>query len=86
MATYKIKGTIYYKVKPTHPDITEDDIEDGVLDKTLEFTDFYTIDPDKFWCGDHIDQYVKHDLALVAGGGYDTDHIYDVKYKLTRGV
>lgn len=86
MATYKVKATIWYRVKPTHPDITKDDIEDGVLDKTLEFTDTYTIDPDNFWCDDHINHYIKHDLALVAGGGYDTDHIYNVKYKLTRGV
>lgn len=84
--TFKVRGTIYYKVRPTHPDITPGDVTDGVLDKVLEFTDVYAIDPDKFWGDDHIDRYIKHDLALVAGGGYDTDHIYNIKYKLAREI
>lgn len=86
MTTFKVKATIWYKVDKGHPDITKSDIEDGVLDRTLEFTDTYTIDPDRFWSSEDIDHYIKHDLALVAGGGYDTDHIYNVKYQLTRGV
>lgn len=84
MATFKIKGVIKYKMKDNHPDlkyVPEDERGD-----VMEFCDIYTIDPDSFWCDDAIDSYIKHDLALVAGGGYDTDTITDVKFTLTRGV
>lgn len=84
MATVKIKGVIKYKVKKNHPDLEYIDMEDR--DKEFEFCDIYTIDTDNFWGRDHIESYIKHDLALVAGGGYDTDTIKGVKYTLTYGV
>ena len=31
-----------------------------------------------------IEDYIKRELALVAGGGYDTDHIYNVSITIKR--
>ena len=28
--------------------------------------------------------YIKHDLKLVAGGGYNTDHIHNVKFEIEK--
>lgn len=83
MAIIKVKGVIYYKVKRNHPDLEY--IPEDERDKKQEFCDIYTIDTDAFWCRDAIDSYIKRDLALVAGGGYSTDTIKEVKYVLTYG-
>ena len=80
----KIKGVIKYKVKKNHPDLKY--IDEDERDNEFEFCDVYNIDPNNFWGRDHIESYIKHDLALVAGGGYDTDTIKDVKITLTYGV
>lgn len=84
MAEFKVKGVIKYKMKSNHPDLKY--VPEDERDKEMEFCDIYTIDPDYFWGDDHINSYIKNDLALVAGGGYDTDTITDVKFTLTRGV
>lgn len=84
MATIKIKGVIKYKVKKNHPDLKC--IPEDERDKTLEFCDIYTIDTNCFNGRDDIENYIKHDLKLVAGGGYNTDTIKDAKIVLTWGV
>lgn len=84
MAYIKIKGVIYYKVKKNHPDIKY--IPEDKRDKIHEFSDIYNIDTDCFYGRDDIEDYIKHDLKLVAGGGYDTDTIKNVKIALTWGV
>jgi len=84
MATIKIKGVIHYKVKKNHPDINY--IPEDERDKTQEFCDIYTINTDCFYGRDDIEDYIKHDLKLVAGGGYDTDTIKNTKIVLTWGV
>ena len=33
---------------------------------------------------DMIIRYIKKDLKLVAGGGYDYKHIHNVKFKIVR--
>ena len=84
MSIIKVKGVIRYKVKKNHPDLKYID-GDKRYDE-FEFCDVYNIDTDNFWGRDHIESFIKHDLALVAGGGYDTDTIKNVKFKLTYGV
>lgn len=84
MAHVKIKGVIYYKVKKNHPDLQY--IPEDERDKTQEFCDIYNIDTDCFWGRDHIEDYIKRDLKLVAGGGYGTDTIKNTKIVLTWGV
>jgi hypothetical protein len=46
--------------------------------------DTYNIDDGSFWSEDAMYAYIKHDLKLIAGGGYNTDHIYDVRFEFTR--
>lgn len=79
----KVKGVIKYKVKKNHPDLKY--IPEDERDKTHEFCDIYTIDTDYFYGRDDIDAYIKNDLRLVAGGGYDTDTIKNEKITLTYG-
>ena len=78
----KIKAVIKYKIKENHPDIEY--VKGWNRDEVYEFEDTYYIDPNFFWGDDHINSYIKHDLALVAGGGYSTDVIEVVKYDLQR--
>lgn len=80
MSQMKIKGAIFYKVKKNHPDLKY--IPEDERDKTQVFEDTYYIDTDYFYGRDDIESYIKHDLKLVAGGGYDTNTIKDVKIKL----
>ena len=82
MSIVNIKGVINYKVKKNHPDLKY--IKEDDRDKEFNFEDTYKIDTDQFWGWDHIESYIKNDLKLVAGGGYDTDTIKNVKIKLTR--
>ena len=70
----KLKATIKYDCKANHPDAP------GVLG--LEFTDTYSIDLDRFIGHDSIDSFIKRDLALVAGGGYETNTIKNVTFKI----
>lgn len=77
----KFKGTIRFTVDSEHPDfkcIKKPDQEQS-------FCDTYTFD--YFSWGDDVEgmeAYIKQDLALIAGGGYDTDHIHNVKYTIVR--
>lgn len=78
----KINAVIKYKIKENHPDLKY--VEGWNRDKVFEFEDTYNIDPDSFWGEDHINSYIRHDMELVAGGGYDTDTIEVVSYKTKR--
>lgn len=70
----KYKGTISYRITEDHPDrkYFKDDIS-----KRLTFSDVYTVKEDI--SRESIVAYIKADLALVAGGGYSTDHIRNVQ-------
>ena len=81
---HKIEATIKYKMTKNHPDIEY--AKDWDENKEYEFNDTYYIDDDYFWGKDHIISYIKNDLMLVAGGGYDADEIRDVKFNLNWGV
>lgn len=80
----KYKATIKYRIKDTHPDIKY--VKDWHPLKDYESTDIYSFDTDYFEWQDKKERelYMKHDLALVAGGGYTTDHIWNVDYTFER--
>lgn len=84
MAHITIKGIIKYKVKNNHPDLKY--IPEEERDKVLVYSDIYNIDTDCFYGRDHIESYIKNDLKLVAGGGYYTDTIKNVKITLNYGA
>lgn len=71
-------ATIKWRCKANHPD-TDD------TKTRFTYSDDYCIDDSYFSDGGEIINYIKHDLALVAGGGYDTDTITDVVYDI-RGI
>lgn len=77
----KIKATIIYRIKKTHPDKAY--IKDWRPNKVYRFTDTYNIEPGSFWSLDDMRAYIKRDLRLVAGGGYNSDHIYKVSFNFS---
>ena len=68
--------TIYYDTKENHPDFP--------LEVGLEDYDVYTIDETCFWSKDDLIEYLKNDMMLVAGGGYKTNTIKNVKFKIEK--
>lgn len=77
----KINAKISYKVDANHPDL--DDLPEKYWkDKVFTYEDTYTF-ADWYAEKDAV-EYVKGDLALIAGGGYNADHIYDVEYEIER--
>lgn len=72
----KIKATIRYNTDAQHPDTN------GRALNNQEYTDVYTINTDYFYGPEDIQDYIKQDLLLVAGGGYDWKHINNYKFTL----
>lgn len=73
----KYRGTISYRITEDHPDrkyFKKD------LSERLTYSDIYTFKEEL--SKESIVNYIKYDLALVAGGGYNTDHIRDVKFTI----
>lgn len=79
---YRYHGKISYTMDKEHPCVKC--VEEYMEDKVFAFEDVYHIDKDYFWCEDEIIDYIKHDLALVAGGGYNTKHIHNVTFEIER--
>ena len=75
----KILATIRYMVDDQHPDIQY--IENP--SEIQSFTDCYRIDTEKFWGRDDYMSYIKNDLKLIAGGGYNCKHIHKVKFEFS---
>ena len=73
----KYKGTISYRITENHPDRK---YFKGDLSKKLTYSDIYTFREEL--PKESIVNYIKYDLALIAGGGYNTDHIRDVKFTI----
>lgn len=73
METKKIKATIKFTIDKDHPDIYS--VEDWTEDKVFEYSDTYNVS------GNNLG-WVKTDLKLVAGGGYDYNHIHNVEFEI----
>ena len=73
----RYKGTISYRITEDHPDRK---YLKGSISERLTFSDTYTIKKDM--SRESIVNHIKNDLALVAGGGYNTDHIRDVRFTI----
>lgn len=72
----KFKAKITYTTDSGHPDTKEI--------KRMSFEDVYKIDENCYFGYDHMMSYIKKDLRLVAGGGYNTDHIHNVEFNITE--
>ena len=69
---------IKFKVIGSHPDIKYISNPDEIQ----TFSDTYSINTDYFHSTDEILDHIKNDLKLVAGGGYNTDHIHPVYFNI----
>lgn len=68
----KIKATIVFDTLATHPDTQNA--------KAMSFTDTYSFNSDMFDnTMDNMKNYIERDLRLIAGGGYNSKHISNVK-------
>lgn len=76
----KYIGKIYYTMDKDHPDIRC--VKDWTEDKEYSFADTYVFDDELYKDEDieNIIAYIKKDLRLVAGGGYNSDHIHNVSF------
>ena len=70
----KYNATIYFDTKKNHPDLPSAEYQ--------SFSDIYTIETDSLW-GEPLD-YIKGDLRLIAGGGYRTDTIENVRFYISK--
>lgn len=70
----EFKASISFTTDKEHPDVHKE--------KDYTFSDVYKINDDCFWGDDDIISYIKNDLSLVAGGGYNTKHIHNVKFDI----
>lgn len=73
-------GKITFTMDKEHPDIKC--VENWTEDKVFEFADYYEFSMD--YTKDEIESYIKQDLKLVAGGGYDTEHIHNVNFEIRQ--
>lgn len=80
----KYHGTIIYTMDKNHPDIKY--ISDWTEEKVFTFDDVYIFN--KSYCysteEESLISYIKSDLSLVAGGGYNTEHIHNVDFDIKR--
>ena len=77
----EIYAKITYTIDDGHPDIQY--IKDWSENKVYTFEDTYIID-DCYTFFDDVECYIKNDLSLVAGGGYNSKHIHNVKFEIAR--
>lgn len=76
----KYHGKIQFKIGLDHPDFMY--IEEWEEDKVFTFEDTYTFDENH--AEESIYYHMKNDMALVAGGGYNTDHIEIVSFEIKK--
>ena len=76
----KIHAKITYTIDDGHPDI--ECIHDWNENKVYTFEDTYIIDD--CYTFDDAKSYIESDLSLVAGGGYNSKHIHNVKFEISR--
>lgn len=74
-------GTIKYRIKESHPD--KNLIVGGWSpDKIFIMSDTYYMNYDPLFDDiDSIKEFIKHDLLLVAGGGYNTKDVELVSFE-----
>ena len=73
----KYLAEINFTMKESHPD--KQYVHDWTPDKVFSFSDTYSFD-EGIWNEDMAKAYMKEDLKMIAGGGYNCDHIENVKF------
>ena len=80
MQKKKYYGEIHFTMDNNHPDIKC--VEDWSEDKVFTFSDTYYFND--YYTKEEITSYIKSDLKLVAGGGYNSNHIHNVKFVIEQ--
>lgn len=77
----KINATIFYTIDRNHPDINY--MENKSTKTVRTFKDTYIFDKCRcaFETITEMKNYIRNDLKLIAGGGYDTKHIHNVRFE-----
>lgn len=75
-----IRAKIFYTIDSTHPDISS--VKNWTPEREFCYKDTYHINPDCFFGADDIISYIKNDLMTVAGGGYNANHIHNVRFEM----
>ena len=81
----KYYGKITYEIDENHPDVNY--VAGGWhKGKIFEYEYTYGFDEQLHLPEDHdmFVNYIKKDLKLIAGGGYNTEHIHNVKFEIYR--
>lgn len=73
-------GEISCTIDKKHPDIKY--VENWTEDKVFTFSDTYTFNDG--YSEDYMIGYIKNDLKLVAGGGYNSKYIHNVTFKIKQ--
>ena len=76
----KYYAKINFTIDKDHPDIQC--VKDWTKLKRFEFEDTYTFDDRYGFTEDDCINYIKRDLKLVAGGGYNWDYIHNVTFEI----
>lgn len=76
----KYYGKITYEIDENRPDV------DCVVGGTFNYEDTYDFNERLYSPEDHdmFVNFIKKDLKLVAGGGYNANHIHNVKFEIYR--
>lgn len=70
----EFKATISYTTDKEHPETCKKEKH--------TFSDTYKVNDNCFFGYDDIMLYIKRDLSLIAGGGYNTKHIHNVEFEI----
>lgn len=76
-----IKAKLTYTIKPTHPDF-QYLTEGWTPEKRFTDEDVWHINPDCFHGEEDIEDFIKENMLLTAGGGYDWNGIDNVEFEM----
>ena len=79
MAKYHYYAEITYTIDKNHPDIGC--IADWTNDKIFKYDDEYYLDSE-FYTKSDAKEYIKRDLSIIAGGGYNSKHVHNKKFRI----
>ena len=79
MTKYHFYAEITYTIDKNHPDMGC--IADWAKDKVFKYDDEYYFNPEIYTKSD-AKEYIKRDLSTIAGGGYNSKHIHNKKFRI----
>lgn len=79
MAKYHYYAEITYTIDKNHPDVGC--MADWTKDKIFKYDDEYYFNPEIYTKSD-AKEYIKRDLSIIAGGGYNSKHVHNKKFRI----